>query len=579
MYLQIDKFYLEIVTLLTMITALALSLWSARASHVVAAISSSLFILYGLYSGEFRVFYVVSGLVWLFSSTFSALHDRERWYSLTFSGTLLGIMITLLSQNYLEFLTGWELMTLFAYASIGVYRREWRPGYTFLAFGEVSTVLLIAGFILAYQETGTFLFHTLTDTLPLWFTTFGFTVKMGIFPFLVVEWLPIAHGNAKPSLSSVLSASMTLAGVYGIYKMMSLCPQTQALGGVLILIGAFSVLFGALYSYVSDHMKGTLAFSTIENNGAILTALGSLELSADPVLKAFAQFSLMVYVVAHSLAKTGLFLVTGYVHGESMSTLSTERSFSLEIGTTLLTASMSGLLPTVGGVAVWSLLETLFMESISVRGILGLIPLLAGVMVGMGEGFATGAMARFTFFTSLVRPRGGERGRLVLLIGLLMPVLALLSYLLSPEMAGAASLGMFSNSLIPSGYSGGSFGGISPLYVLILLPILSLITYLASGRRRVRTVDPWDNGSGRRLTYTSFGMANNIRLMLRSVLRTRKGAVETSADVFWRAILQLVRGYVRFSRAFSRAYMNSSISWYMIYMILAFIVVILVVFL
>jgi hypothetical protein len=39
-------------------------------------------------------------------------------------------------------------------------------------------------------------------------------------------------------------------------------------------IGAISVMFAALFAYVSENMKMLGGFSTIENNGAILTAIG-----------------------------------------------------------------------------------------------------------------------------------------------------------------------------------------------------------------------------------------------------------------------------------------------------------------
>ncbi|QKR00628.1 hypothetical protein GWK48_09750 [Metallosphaera tengchongensis] len=117
----------ELIALGIMIFSLIISLWKAKVSFTSTAIASLFFIIYGLSAGEFKVFYLVSGSVWLLSSIFSAFHEQERWYSLTFSGTVLGIMVTLLSKNYLQFLTGWEVMTVFAYASIGYYKREWKP--------------------------------------------------------------------------------------------------------------------------------------------------------------------------------------------------------------------------------------------------------------------------------------------------------------------------------------------------------------------------------------------------------------------------------------------------------------------
>lgn len=38
-------------------------------------------------------------------------------------------------------------------------------------------------------------------------------------------------------------------------------------------------------------------------------------------------------------------------------------------------------------------------------------------------------------------------------------------------------------------------------------------------------------------------------------------------------MLVLVRSYTKFSRLFSRSFMNSSITWYMIYMIVAIILI------
>ncbi|MEM3915348.1 MAG: hydantoin racemase, partial [Metallosphaera sp.] len=107
--------------------------------------------------------------------------------------------------------------------------------------------------------------------------------------------------------------------------------------------------------------------------------------------------------------------------------------------------------------------------------------------------------------------------------------------------------------------------------------LISLVVYSLSGKKRIRRVEAWDNGTEEGLRYTSFGMANNLRLMLKTILRTSMGSIETSADIFWRAMVFSIRKYSAFSRLVSRTYMNSSLKWYVIYMIVAFIMIMLVV--
>ncbi|BCS93898.1 proton-conducting transporter membrane subunit [Metallosphaera javensis (ex Sakai et al. 2022)] len=553
------------------ILSLAGSFLSNRISLILLALASGVFAIYGATNLPSGIFSLVAGIVWTLVSMYSLVHYNNKWLTMILSGTVLGIIAVLTSSNYVEFLAGWETMTLFSFGGIGLYKKDWRPALTFLAFGELSTALLISGFALAYSMTGSLSFEDLSSPLPLIITSMGFIVKMGIFPFLVVEWLPIAHGNARSDLSAILSATMTMTGIYGIFKMETLSPVSMYLGIFLLLIGAFSNLFGALYFYVSDHVKGLLAFSTIENNGSMLALLGSLELVYGN-LREFVMFSLLTYLIAHSLAKTGLFLSTGYIEGESLTTAKAFRHGLSVLGTVLMTMSMSGLLPTIGGIATWSLLESMFMEAITLPHLINIVPVIAGIMIGMGEGFATGALARFTSYTQLTRQKGKRYGIILTVSGILLLVTMGLAYLLSPFNTNVSQLGVGLNSLISSQYQR-AFGGISPLYVLIVWPIIALVIYLSLGRRKIRVVDTWDNGSGQGFRYTSFGMANNLRLMLRALLRTKTGSLETSADIFWQAMLVLVRSYTKFSRLFSRSFMNSSITWYMIYMIVAIILI------
>lgn len=337
--------------LLPLALASAVGLKWRRPAYVIMAVSSAAFVVQGALAfrvEHLAIFLSVAGFVWLISAIANQ-RDDDRWLPSLMALSLLGMAMALTSTNYLSFLTGWEVMTVPAYVEIGLHRRLSYPAFVFMAFSELSTVLLVGGFSLAYSQTGMVEFVPLHTDLPLDVLAFGFAVKMGILPFMVTEWLPLAHGSAPSRLSAVLSASMTLVALFGLYKMSLLSPQDLPLGWALMSIGGFTVLFGALFAYISDHVKGLLGFSTVENDGALLATLGALEVAPVHSLALMASFVLAAYAVAHSTAKTGLFLLAGKGYGESISMASWRTSSWSKLGVVLLTSSMSGLLPTVGG--------------------------------------------------------------------------------------------------------------------------------------------------------------------------------------------------------------------------------------
>jgi len=404
-------------------------------------------------------------------------------------------------------------------------------------------------------------------------------IKMGIFPFLVTEWLPIAHGNSPANASAILSATMTLVAAYGIVKMMLLSPDIPILGYILMGIGGFSIFFSALYAYISEHVKGLLAFSTIENNGAILSAIGVYMTYPTKTIAEFALDVIVTFAFAHSIAKTGLFMISGTVEGEALSKLKIIRNKLGEIGGILLASSMSGLLPNIGGVATWSLLESLFMEAYILHSTLSSISIITGSVIAMGEGFASAAMIKFISYTQVFKGITGKSAKITIfsIIGFVILILGSLSYLLFRNFIyGVPSLGIPNGFIIISEYSSGKiFGDISPFYVLILIVVFSLLTLGIFGKPKVRKTNTWNNGIKPREEYTAFAFANNIRLMLSKLLRTEiKGdSLETSTDIFWKVMYYIAKKYVSFSRRLARSYMNSSISWYIIYMILAFILI------
>ncbi len=272
-------------------------------------------------------FAFAASLVWVATSIYSIAYDERRpsLLAVCFALTLGSIALLVSSSSLLLFLIGWETMTVASYGMIlqarGRRDRVFSAAFVFLAFGEASTlfvVLAVAGLRLG---TGTFaevpyLVPGTLSTLVFVAALLGFALKMGVAPFHMSEWLPIAHSSAPSNASAVLSSTLTLAGAYGLFRVLSLLGYPPLWWGAVTLgIGAVSVLLGSLFAAVSEHTKGLPAYSTIENNGLVLVALGvALLARAEGLteLYVFALFAAFYQALAHAVAKTVLFLSAGW---------------------------------------------------------------------------------------------------------------------------------------------------------------------------------------------------------------------------------------------------------------------------
>ena len=212
---------------------------------------------------------------------------------------IMGMVIILQSTNYLLLITGWETMSVPAYVIVGMNKRDSAPAFTFMMFSEFSTILIIAGAVYAFFITGTLTFTQIPSYGPLLLISLGALIKMGMTPFMISEWLPIAHGNAPANASAALSATMTLMGVFAIMRMILVSPDVIWIGYIFLAIGSISILFASIYAYISENMKMLAGFSTIENNAAILSAMGLYLLASEVVLRQFIFATIIIFALSH----------------------------------------------------------------------------------------------------------------------------------------------------------------------------------------------------------------------------------------------------------------------------------------
>ncbi len=555
-----------------------------KGGYIGTLLASILFLAVQFRPGNYLSYFsLIASLVWIIVSIYSLEYGEKygKWLSAALPAMIMGMALILLSTNYIQIIVGWEAMSIPAYLLVALNRKNDGPAFTFMVFSEFSTILLISGFVYAFYLTGTLNFSSELPLVPVFLISIGALIKMGMTPFMISEWLPIAHGNAPANASAVLSASMTLMGVFLITRLVMANSHVYYLGFFFLGIGAISILFASIYAYISENMKMLAGFSTIENNAAILSALGLLLIASTSTLHQFILYTILIFSLSHSVSKTGLFMSIGNFAGEFFGEDKSPTTYSQRVGTILTTMSLSGLFPTIGGLATWMLLESFFMQAYF-GGPAGMTAILIGSVLALGEGMSTGSMMKILAFGNIFShkvSRKRDHGQeIVSATGILIIILFAASILIIPPAfkSGIPGILIFNGFMVTSAFGPNMFGLVSPDYIIAIIAAFSALAFLLFGKPKAqRTVPVWNGGSVPVDYYTSYGYSNNIRLMLRRVLRTRNSAgghSTTAIDIFWLIMNDIGKGYRGMCKIVTLKVMNSSISWYMVYMILAFMV-------
>ena len=530
-------------------------------------------------------FLLISCIVWIGTCIYSLRYDDDYPKSLSslLLLTILSMMLILVSGDAVLFLIGWESMTISSFFMIlegkGKRKGVLNAAFLFLAFGEGSTVFIMlafSGIFASFHSLNFLSTPSVIATGPIASFVFvaalvGFGLKMGIAPFHMSEWLPIAHSSAPSNASALLSATLTLMGVYGLINIVThLAPYELWWGWISLAIGGISAMLGALFASASEHTKGLPAYSTIENNGMIVVAVGAYILASYynlPLLADLALIGALYHAFSHSVSKGSMFLVMGWVSklkgsfdlGRSEGELSASRKATYSAG--LFTVlSLAAVPPLAGFVSEWIILEVLFQ---SFRfGDVGsqLVGTLVGAVVALAAGIIVVAMTKAYGFGVLwsrkapmnadafssERTLGKETTKsksvsvsfsyfaaLILGIGVTAPGIFFLASAAGSSILNGNVFNMFAVGLlgVPADFailSGNPFGGFSPTFTAIFMTGLLIIPFLISqigGRWRIRRTVGWFGGLTMRTTtehYNSFGYSTPIRIMLKFLFRTQE---------------------------------------------------------
>ena len=260
----------------------------------------------------------VGTLIHIYSISYmSHDHDRRRFFAYL-NLFIAAMLLLVLGNSYLNLYVGWEGVGLASYLLIGFWNQK--PAYATAAkkafiMNRVGDMGLSFAIMIAFVTFGTVSFdgikehahHASTAAL----TAIGImlliaaTGKSAQFP--LQAWLGDAMAGPTPVSALIHAATMVTAGVYLIVRsnfIFDLAPNAQT---AVALIGAITLLFGALVGTAKDDIKKALAASTMSQIGYMILGAG-----LGPAGYAFA----IMHLLTHGFFKAGMFLGAGSVmHG------------------------------------------------------------------------------------------------------------------------------------------------------------------------------------------------------------------------------------------------------------------------
>ena len=260
----------------------------------------------------------VGTLIHIYSISYmSHDHDRRRFFA--FLNLFIAAMLLLvLGDSYLSLYVGWEGVGLASYLLIGFWNQK--PAYATASkkafvMNRVGDMGLSFAIMIAFATMGTVSFAGVAEQVGN--TSEAALTGMGIMlliaaagksaQFPLQAWLGDAMAGPTPVSALIHAATMVTAGVYLITRsnfVFDAAPTAQLL---VVIVGAITLMFGALIGTAKDDIKKALAASTMSQIGYMILAAG-----LGPVGYAFA----IMHLLTHGFFKAGMFLGAGSVmHG------------------------------------------------------------------------------------------------------------------------------------------------------------------------------------------------------------------------------------------------------------------------
>ncbi|MFE6713072.1 NADH-quinone oxidoreductase subunit L [Streptomyces sp. NPDC057695] len=260
----------------------------------------------------------VGTLIHVYSIGYMEHDERRRRFFGYLNLFVAAMLLLVLADNYLLLYFGWEGVGLASYLLIGFWQHK--PSAATAAkkaflVNRVGDIGLSIAIMIMFTTFGTFAFGPVLESTGE--ASQGTLTAIGLMLLLAAcgksaqvplqSWLGDAMEGPTPVSALIHAATMVTAGVYLIVRsadIFNAAPDAQL---VVTIVGAVTLLFGAIVGCAKDDIKKALAGSTMSQIGYMILAAG-----LGPIGYVFA----IMHLVTHGFFKAGLFLGAGSVmHG------------------------------------------------------------------------------------------------------------------------------------------------------------------------------------------------------------------------------------------------------------------------
>ena len=251
----------------------------------------------------------------------------------TLINLLTAALMSLIWTN--DIFTGYVFLEILTLSSCGILivreiGRTTLAAIRYMIVNLLGSGLFLLGVVLLYSLTGHLLMIPMreavseiilsenggmTITFSLAILTIGLGMKSGLFPFHF--WMPDTYGAATPTSASILSALVSKAYIFLLFKIYWRCIgieifESLPIRNLLFPLGICGMIFGSVSAIRANHINRMVAFSSAAQIGYIYMGLG---------MGGLGYIAAMFQIFSHAITKSLLFLTTprlAAVSGDSL---------------------------------------------------------------------------------------------------------------------------------------------------------------------------------------------------------------------------------------------------------------------
>ena len=247
--------------------------------------------------------------------------DRRRFFG-ELNLFVAAMLLLVLADNYLVLYVGWEGVGLASYLLIGFWSHK--PSAAVAAkkaflVNRVGDLGLSLAIMLMFTTFGTVAFDGVFNGAGSGHAHSGTMTAIGLLLLLgacgksaqvpLQSWLLDAMEGPTPVSALIHAATMVTAGVYLVARSNAIFDVSPNARLLVEIVGAVTLVFGAIIGCAHDDIKKVLAASTMSQIGYMMLAVG-----IGPAAYAFG----ILHLLTHGFFKANMFLSAGSVmHGNN----------------------------------------------------------------------------------------------------------------------------------------------------------------------------------------------------------------------------------------------------------------------